>query len=121
MNVTAAIGTTLDAVTDMMGARAGLIFPPSRRRDVEIATRKIMGAAALPNPREWLGCLEQNAALLDELISELTIKETYFFASPVTSPLSAMRLLANCSNSVARSTFFACGARAAQAVKKPTL
>lgn len=79
MNVTGAISTTLDAVTDMMGARAGLVFPPSRRRDVEIATRKIMGAAALPDPGEWLGRLEQNAALLDELISELTIKETYFF------------------------------------------
>lgn len=82
MTATAAIRPTLDAVTDMMRARAGLVFPPSRRRDVEIATRKIMSAAALPDPGEWLGHLEQNTALLDELISELTIKETYFFREP---------------------------------------
>ncbi len=82
MTATASIRTTLDAVTGMISARAGLVFPPSRRRDVEIATKKIMGAAALPDPGEWLGHLEQDAALLDELISELTIKETYFFREP---------------------------------------
>ena len=82
MTATVAIRTTLDAVTDMISARAGLVFPPSRRRDVEIATKKIMGAAALADPGKWLGHLEQDAALLDELISELTIKETYFFREP---------------------------------------
>jgi len=82
MNVTATLGVTLDAVTDMMSARAGLVFPPSRRRDVEVATRKIMGAAALSDPGKWLDCLGQDVGLLDELISELTIKETYFFREP---------------------------------------
>ena len=78
----AAIDSTFDRVTDLIRTRAGLVFPPTRRKDVEIGTRKVMATAGLADCGEWLGRLERDAALLDNLISELTIRETYFFREP---------------------------------------
>lgn len=82
MNASVRVEPAIGAVADLIGVRTGLVFPPSRRSDVELGTRKIMAKAGITDPVECLKRLETDSFLLDDLIAELTIGETYFFRDP---------------------------------------
>lgn len=71
-----------DAVAGLVRARAGLIFPPNRTTDVEAATRKVMEKIGIADLAEFLRRLRVETPLLDDLIAEVTVGETYFFRDP---------------------------------------
>ncbi|MEW5703568.1 MAG: CheR family methyltransferase [Pseudomonadota bacterium] len=82
MNSVATADSTFNAIADLVRARTGLIFSPARYSDIETGIRKIMAKTGIADPGECLECLEADSLLLDELIAELTIGETYFFREP---------------------------------------
>jgi chemotaxis protein methyltransferase CheR len=71
-----------ERVADVLAAHTGLAFGPSRVADAEAGIRRAMTRAGLGGPLEYLRHLEAGTARLDDLISELTVGETYFFREP---------------------------------------
>ena len=61
---------------------AGLVFPANRRSTVESGMRRAMARAGLRDPGALRTAVEGGAAVLDDVIAELTIGETYFFREP---------------------------------------
>lgn len=62
--------------------RTGLEFLPNRWKDFEGGMRRVMGRAGIEEPERFLDRLRADDALLDELIAESTVGETYFFREP---------------------------------------
>jgi chemotaxis protein methyltransferase CheR len=79
MSVGASVESATSAIIELVRARAGLVFPANRKGDVDDAIRKTMVKAGITNVVEWAGLLHGRTSLLDDLITELTIGETYFF------------------------------------------
>ena len=79
MSAGASAESATSAIAELVRARAGLVFPASRKGDVDNAIRKTMVKAGITNVVEWAGVLHGRTSLLDDLITELTIGETYFF------------------------------------------
>ncbi|WP_375768546.1 chemotaxis protein CheR [Archangium gephyra] len=69
------------AIIDLVAARAGLL-PPSCPAAAMEGIDRAMARAGLPDFPTYLARLEADAALLDDLLVELTIGETYFFRNP---------------------------------------
>jgi chemotaxis protein methyltransferase CheR len=69
------------AVIDLVAARAGLL-PPSCPAAAMEGIDRAMARAGLADFPTYLARLEADAALLDDLLVELTIGETYFFRNP---------------------------------------
>jgi len=69
------------AVIDLVAARAGLL-PPSCPAAAMEGIDRAMARAGLSDFPTYLARLEADAALLDDLLVELTIGETYFFRNP---------------------------------------
>ena len=66
----------------LLGARTGLSFDPGRTQNADLGIRRAMARAAIADPELYLARLETDKALLDDLVDELTIGETYFFREP---------------------------------------
>ena len=69
------------AVIDLVAARAGLL-PPSCPASAMEGIDRAMARAGQSDFPTYLAQLEADAALLDDLLVELTIGETYFFRNP---------------------------------------
>jgi chemotaxis protein methyltransferase CheR len=72
----------LEAVAGLLAERTGLVFPPARRDSAEAGIRRAMNRAGLSDPARYRDRLQADPAALDDLISELTVGETYFFREP---------------------------------------
>jgi len=79
MSVSASPAAATSAIAELVRARAGLVFPTSRQGDVYAGIRKIMAKAGIADVAECARRLHGETSLLDDLIAELTIGETYFF------------------------------------------
>jgi chemotaxis protein methyltransferase CheR len=73
------VGPFLDAAADLVLRRTGLVFSESRRPAFESGLATAMRRAKLPEPELYLASLAIQPALLDDLVGEITIGETYFF------------------------------------------
>ncbi|MHC5543808.1 CheR family methyltransferase, partial [Singulisphaera rosea] len=71
-----------DAVARLVGVRTGLVFLPERRAGVELGIRRAMSRAGVNDPSLYMARIVDNPTLLEDLIGELTIGETYFFREP---------------------------------------
>jgi chemotaxis protein methyltransferase CheR len=71
-----------EAIADLVGTQTGLLLSPARRADIESMARRIMARIGIADPRELVCRLGDEAPLLDELIAESTVGETYFFREP---------------------------------------
>lgn len=69
-------------VARWLHAHAGLTFPPNRRESAELGIRRVMGRAGIKSISEFGNRLQRGGALLDDLIAELTIGETFFLREP---------------------------------------
>lgn len=69
---------SVNAVLDLVRRRAGLIFSPARRRDVENAITVAMTRERLADPARLLQRLIGDEAAFAALIADLTVGETYF-------------------------------------------
>ena len=82
MNCFARTDAAVQAVTDVIRERAGLVFPPARRSDVEAGIRAFMAKAGIADCGECLERLATDPGALDDLLAELVVGETYFFRHP---------------------------------------
>jgi chemotaxis protein methyltransferase CheR len=71
-----------EAMARLLGLRTGLVFSPDRHPAVELGVRRAMGRAKLADLEQYRRLVERDEALFDDLVSELTIGETYFFREP---------------------------------------
>lgn len=71
-----------EAVARLLGARTGLAFAPGRCGDAEAGIRRAMARARVADAGRYLALLEAAELTLDDLITELTVGETYFFREP---------------------------------------
>ncbi len=71
-----------EAVVNGLGARTGLTFSQERHAHAEIGVRRAMGRAGTSDPERYRQLLAKDESLLDDLIVELTVGETYFFREP---------------------------------------
>ena len=67
---------------EVVRARTGLVFPPNRRREAEAGVRRAMAKAKISDPGQFVKRLSADRHVLDHLIDELTVGETYFFREP---------------------------------------
>jgi len=82
-----------EAIVRQIGARTGLVFPPHRLEGVELGLRRAMGRARIADLEHYRHAIEIDAVLFDDLISELTIGETYFFRDDGQYELIRRRIL----------------------------
>jgi len=62
--------------------RTGLIFREGRRDTLSVAVARGVQRSGAPDVGSYLARLETEPALLDELVAEITVGETYFFRDP---------------------------------------
>lgn len=72
----------LDAVAALLVRRTGLIFPEVRRSALAGAVADAMARARARGAEELLRHFETSPDALDDLISEITVPESYFFRAP---------------------------------------
>lgn len=72
----------VEAASEVVRRRTGLVFGDARRATLEAALAKAMHAAHTRDPDTYLDRLAVDAALLDELVGGITVGETYFFRDP---------------------------------------
>ncbi len=71
-----------EAVVNRLGARTGLTFSQDRHAHAEIGIRRAMGRAGASDPEQYRRQILHDDTLLEDLIAELTVGETYFFREP---------------------------------------
>ena len=69
-------------LTRLVRTRTGLAFSPERRPSLELGVRRAMARAGVADLDGYPDLLAREGALLDDLIEELTVPETYFFREP---------------------------------------
>lgn len=82
----------VDAAAEEVRRLTGLVFQPSRRADFAGALAHVMRRAGEEDTGRYLELLQAQPPLLDELIAEITVGETYFFRDP--AQLEVVRALA---------------------------
>lgn len=75
-------GESLDAAAEFVRRRIGLVFGKARRATFETAFDRTMRRAGIGAPEVYLARLDAEPALLDDLVAEITVGETYFFREP---------------------------------------
>ncbi|MBI4501607.1 MAG: protein-glutamate O-methyltransferase CheR [Gemmatimonadetes bacterium] len=75
-------GELLQAAATYVRRRTGLVFKDSRRSALERALVRGMRGAKAGGPEVYLARLDGEPGLLDELVAEITVGETYFFREP---------------------------------------
>jgi len=71
-----------EALATIVAARTGLVFPPGRRMAVERGMREVMGRTEALDLDAYGALLACDGAALDDLVTKLTVDETYFFREP---------------------------------------
>jgi chemotaxis protein methyltransferase CheR len=71
-----------EALATIVAARTGLVFPPTRRTAVERGMREAMERTEALDLDAYGALLARDGAALDDLVTELTVDETYFFREP---------------------------------------
>lgn len=71
-----------DAVAALVSAQTGLLLSPACRDGIESSARRLMARAGIADQLDYLSRLKTVPSALDELISECTVGETYFFREP---------------------------------------
>jgi chemotaxis protein methyltransferase CheR len=74
--------TRFEAVAAIVAARTGLVFAPARRMTAERGMREGMERAGALDLDAYGALLARDGAALDDLATELTVGETYFFREP---------------------------------------
>jgi chemotaxis protein methyltransferase CheR len=72
-------GAIFDAAAELVRRRTGLVFSETRRPAFETGLANAMRRAKLPEPELYLASLAIHPALLEDLVGEITVGETYFF------------------------------------------
>ncbi|MGH7719194.1 MAG: CheR family methyltransferase [Gemmatimonadaceae bacterium] len=72
----------VEQVARLVRDRTGLVFPPNRRETAESGIRRSMQRLGLAEPARYAEALREGGAVLDDLVAELTVGETYFFREP---------------------------------------
>jgi chemotaxis protein methyltransferase CheR len=70
------------AAGEFVRQRTGLVFSEARRSAFEAGIDRAMRRAKLTEPKVYLAHLDAQPALLDDLVGEITVGETYFFREP---------------------------------------
>jgi len=76
------VADRLDHALEFFTAQTGLTFPSSRRIDFEAGVRRVMARRGQPELDDLPARALSDARLLDELVDELAVGETYFFREP---------------------------------------
>lgn len=71
-----------EAVVKILGARTGLSFAPNRYPQAEEGIRRAMQRAGVADLDRYGQLLRTSNVDLDDLVGELTVRETYFFRHP---------------------------------------
>ena len=74
--------TSRSIVGELVRLRAGLWFPANRQHDLDVGIQRAMRRLGTGEQSAYLARLRADAAVLDDLIAELTVGETYFFRDP---------------------------------------
>ncbi len=74
--------TVTSDLARILEERVGLVFPASREADLEAGARRAMARAGITDPGAYAARLGSESALLDDILAEVTIGETYFFREP---------------------------------------
>lgn len=69
-------------VAEIVGAQTGLSFESTRRTDAETGIRRAMKRVGVADVSRYVDLLESGRVPLDDLVTELTVGETYFFREP---------------------------------------
>ena len=73
---------SFERLASMLGTRTGLVFIPDRRAGAELGVRRAMERAGVADPERYRLMVAGNESLLDDLLVELTVGETYFYREP---------------------------------------
>jgi len=71
-----------DAAAALVRQRTGLVFSEARRGTFETALATAMRRTRLSDPEAYLARLAVEPPLLDDLVADITVGETYFFREP---------------------------------------
>jgi chemotaxis protein methyltransferase CheR len=71
-----------EAAAALVRQRTGLVFSEARRSAFEAALVRATHRAKTRAPEVYLARLDAEPALLDDLVAEITVGETYFFREP---------------------------------------
>lgn len=72
----------LDAAATVVRDRTGLVFGQARRADFERAVMAGMRRARVRAPSDYFAQVAARAELMDDLVADITVGETYFFREP---------------------------------------
>jgi chemotaxis protein methyltransferase CheR len=72
----------IETALHLVRQRTGLVFGPGRRSAFEAGLARAMQRAHPATPDVYLVRLQTEPALLDDLVAEITVGETYFFREP---------------------------------------
>jgi chemotaxis protein methyltransferase CheR len=72
----------VEAAGEFVRRRTGLVFRDARGPALEAALVRATGRARTSAPDAYLARLDAEPALLDDLVAEITVGETYFFREP---------------------------------------
>lgn len=75
-------GGFLEAASELVRRKTGLVFSETRRSGFQAAFARTMQRAGAAEPERYLHELEFDPTLLDDLVAEITVGETYFFREP---------------------------------------
>jgi chemotaxis protein methyltransferase CheR len=67
------------SLEETLRRRAGLVFRSLRRESVEAAATRVMRRVGIGTPEMFVPMVQQDGAVFDDLMAEVTIGETYFF------------------------------------------
>lgn len=74
--------STFATVAQLVGAHTGLSFESTRRTDAEAGIRRAMARVGVVDVSRYAELLEAGRMPFDDLVTELTVGETYFFREP---------------------------------------
>ena len=77
-----AAGDLGEAAAAFVRRRTGLVFSAARRSAFDAALATAMRRTRLSDPEVYLARLAVEPALLDDLVADITVGETYFFRDP---------------------------------------
>lgn len=91
--IAAVAPSMLDDALSYVSAQTGLVFPGGRRQDFDAGVLRIMARHNLREVNDLLDRMRFDAGLLDQLVAELTVHESYFFREPAQFEAIRRRIL----------------------------
>ncbi|MDR3636742.1 MAG: protein-glutamate O-methyltransferase CheR [Isosphaeraceae bacterium] len=71
-----------ESVARLFEERTGVLFPPGSRPRAELGVRRALARAGHDDLKRYRVQVARDHALFDDLVTELTVGETYFFREP---------------------------------------